>query len=43
MFSGDDQYMIVPVATFANTIVRDKISTCVVYVEMLDESLADSR
>jgi hypothetical protein len=43
MFAGDDQYMIVPMATFANTETRANKTACVVYVEMLDESLFDAR
>jgi len=42
MFEGDDQYMIVPIATFASTRTLLNATTCTVYVEMLDESLADS-
>jgi hypothetical protein len=42
-FAGDDQYVIVPLASFANTIITDRVSTCEVYVELLDESLFDAR
>lgn len=42
MFAGDDQYMIVPIASFAATITRQNNTICEVFVELLDESKADS-
>ena len=42
MFEGSDSYVIVPLATFANSRMVNDNNVCAIYVEMLDATLADS-
>lgn len=41
-FTGNDNFLVVPLASFAADQIVKGDSVCVIYVEMLDESLADS-